>query len=403
MLFWTILKVAFKSLMANKFRTILAMLGIIIGVGAVISMLALGAGAQNRVMERVTAMGTNLLVVRPGGQRRGGVRQSTSQQNLKLGDAKAILETVADVDSIAPQVSGRAQVKYLNKNTNTTVTGTAATYLNIRNFTVDKGRAFTSIEEERSAPVAILGASTANDLFEDKQPLGKEIRVGRINFRVIGVLAEKGDQGWFNPDDMVLVPYSTAMKKVLGQDYLSEIDVQITDGADINAAETKIEELLRKRHRITSDGEDDFHVRNQAEFLEMASSVTQTFTILLGGIASISLVVGGIGIMNIMMVTVTERTREIGVRKAIGARDRDILTQFLFESILISGLGGIMGIGLGYSVGYVISRFTDYVPVVQMQAIILSIGVSGAIGIFFGYYPAWRAAKLDPIVALRYE
>jgi ABC-type antimicrobial peptide transport system permease subunit len=403
MLFWTILKVAFKSLLANKFRSILAMLGIIIGVGAVISMLALGAGAQNQIMDRVTAMGTNLLVIRPGGQHRGGVRQSTSQQNLKIEDARAILEKVEGIDSVAPQVSGRAQLKYLNQNTNTTVTGTSSTYLSIRNFKLDKGRIFTSIEEEQSSPVALLGFSAAEDLFGEKSPLGKEVRVGRINFRVIGVLAEKGDQGWFNPDDMVLVPYSTAMKKVLGQDYLSEIDVQVKESADINEVESNIETLLRKRHRILKDGEDDFNVRNQAEFLEMASSMTDTFTILLGGIASISLVVGGIGIMNIMMVTVTERTREIGVRKAIGARDRDILTQFLFESILISGIGGILGVAVGYGVGHIISRFTDFVPEVQAHAIILSIAVSGSIGIFFGYYPAWRAAKLDPIVALRYE
>ncbi len=402
MLLWTIIKVALASLYANKLRSFLAMLGIIIGVGAVISMLALGAGAQQKVMDRVTAMGTNLLVVRPGGHRRHGVR-SGSRESLTLADAQAILEEVEGVYAVAPLVQGRAQVKYFNENTNTTITGTAGTYLEIRSFEVEQGRAFTSVEEDRAARVALLGGTTAETLFGEEDPLGEDIRVGRVNFRVIGVLKAKGDQGWFNPDDMVLMPYATAMKRVLGQDHLNEVDVQAAEGADMKAVEESIAALLRARHRLRGEEEDDFYVRNQAEILEMASEVTQTFTILLAGIASISLVVGGIGIMNIMLVTVTERTREIGVRKAIGARDRDILRQFLLEAVLLSGLGGVFGIGLGYGVTRVIMRLTEFIPVIQAHAVLLAIAVSGSVGVAFGYLPARRAARLDPIDALRYE
>jgi putative ABC transport system permease protein len=402
MLFWTIFKVSIKSLIANKLRSFLAMLGIIIGVAAVISMLALGTGAQQQIMDRFTAMGTNLLVVRPGGQRRGGVR-SGSRQTLKLEDAAAIVEKIAGVDAVAPLVQGRAQVKYFNENVNTSLIGASGTYLPIRNFTVGKGRSFSEVEEERSARVALLGSATAETLFHDQNPVGEVIHVGAVSFHVIGVLKSKGDQGWFNPDDMVIIPYTTAMKRILGQDYLGEIDVQAAAGQDMTKMAEEVASLLRVRHRLRQADEDDFNVRNQAEMLEMVSSNTQTFTILLAGIASISLVVGGIGIMNIMLVTVTERTREIGVRKAIGARDRDILGQFLLEAVLVSALGGLLGIGLGYGVTRLVERFTEYIPIVQAYAVFLSIAVSCSVGVVFGFLPARRAARLDPIVALRYE
>jgi putative ABC transport system permease protein len=402
MLLWTIIKVAFKSLMANKLRSFLAMLGIIIGVGAVISMLGLGSGAKKQVIERITAMGTNLLIVRPGGERRGGVRFG-SRENLRLGDAEAILREVAGVTAVCPLVMGRAQVKYYNENTNTTITGASLTYLDIRNFEVERGRAFTNIEEEHNARVALLGSSVAELLFGQNDPIGERLRVKNVNFRVIGVLKAKGDQGWFNPDDMIIIPYTTAMKQILGQIHLNEIDVKAGKNVDLDQLEENISRLIRKRHHIRNNAEDDFHVRNQAEIIEMASSFTRTFTILLGGIASISLIVGGIGIMNIMLVTVTERTREIGVRKAIGARDRDILRQFLLESILISGLGGFNGILLGVAVADVIQRFSEFQTVIEIPSILLAITVSASVGIFFGFYPARRAAKLDPIEALRYE
>ena len=402
MLLWTTLKVAFRSLMANKLRSFLAMLGVIIGVGAVISMLALGAGAKRQVIDRVTAMGTNLLVVRPGAPRRGGVR-SGARENVKLGDAEAILKEVDGIEAATPLVTGRAQVKFFNRNSNTTITGAALTYFDIRGFVVDKGRPFTSVEETRCARVAVLGATVAEALFGDQDPLGETFKLKGINFRVIGVLKAKGDQGWFNPDDMVVIPYSTAMKQVLGQIHLNEIDIKARDGADLSRIEEDAAALLRKRHRLRSAADDDFHIRNQAELLEMVSQVTGTFTLLLGGIASISLVVGGIGIMNIMLVTVTERTREIGVRKAIGARDRDILRQFLIESILISGLGGVLGILTGFGVAALLRQLTQFAAVVQPDSVILALAVSVSVGVFFGYYPARRAARLNPIEALRYE
>lgn len=402
MLLWTILKVALRSLLANRMRTFLAMLGIIIGVGAVIAMLAVATGTRASFLDQLTAMGTNVLVVRPGQGMGFGLR-SGAVKTLTMADAEAILTAVDGIAGLAPVVNGRVQVKYYNRNTSTTVNGTSLNYLGIRNFIIEKGRAFTAIEEEQGSRVAILGASTATDLFGTQNPLDEVIKVKGLDFRVIGVLKAKGDQGWSNPDDMVMVPYPIAMKQLLGMDYLSEIDVKMVDGANNKTVEEDISALLTKRHRIREGTEPDFYVRNMAEMVEMASSFTQKMTILSGCIAGISLLVGGIGIMNIMLVTVTERTREIGVRKAIGARDRDILRQFLLESSLISGLGGLLGIGLGFSVSYIITRFWGEPTLIETFSIILSLSVSVTIGIVFGYYPAWRAARLNPIEALRYE
>ena len=403
MLFWTILKVAIKTLWGNKLRSFLAMLGIIIGVGAVISMLALAAGARGQVMDRITAMGTNLLIVRPGQHRRGGVR-SGSRENLTLEEAQAIVEEVAGVAEVAPVVMGGAQLKYYNKNTNCNVVGTGITYFPIRNFEIEKGRSFTEVECDQMARVAVLGPTTAEALFEKADPLGETIKIKGINFKVVGVLKSKGDQGWFNPDDQTLIPYSTAMKQLLGTTSLREIDISVAEGVDQKKVVAEITELLRKRHRLVASAEDDFNIRNQAEMIETVSAFARTFTILLGSIAGISLLVGGIGIMNIMLVTVAERTREIGVRKAIGARDRDILGQFLFESILISGLGGVLGIGLGMLIARLIAFFAqNFTTVVEPFSVILALTVSAAVGIFFGFYPALRASWLDPIQALRYE
>ena len=403
MLFWTIVKLAIKSLLANKLRTFLAMLGIIIGVAAVISMLALGAGAQDQVIRQMSAMGTNLLVVRPG--RRGhhhGVR-SGSRQNLVIKDAIAILNDVPGVQQLSPVVRGSAQVKYYNKNTNTNVMGVSMTYFPIRNYTVERGRAFTEGEVEGRANVAVLGPVTAKELFGTTDPLGETIKVDKMNFTVIGILKAKGDQGWFNPDDQLIVPYTIAMKQLFGVKYLREIDLQVKDGVDLQKVEGDIAVVLRKTHRLAPGAENDFYVRNQAEVLEAASSMTETFTILLGGIAGISLFVGGIGIMNIMLVTVTERTREIGIRKSIGAKNRDILSQFLLEAILLSGIGGILGISAGFGISNLIGRITEFAAIVTPFSIILAFSFSAGVGIFFGYYPAQRAAKLDPVDALRYE
>jgi putative ABC transport system permease protein len=300
-------------------------------------------------------------------------------------------------------VQGNAQVKHLNRNARATVLGTSITYFGVRSFEVERGRAFTEGEVERAMRVAVLGPATAESLFGTDDPLGQTVKLNGINFRVLGVLKSKGDQGWFNPDDQVIVPYSVAMKQLFGLNYLREVDVQAAEDADLDDVEQQVSALLRRRHRLQPEAEDDFEIRNQAEILETASSVSRTFTVLLGGIASISLLVGGIGIMNIMLVTVTERTREIGVRKAIGAKDRDILRQFLIESLLMSGLGGLLGVALGVGGAAVISRVSQFGAVVELSSVLLSLSFSAGVGIFFGYYPARRAARLDAIEALRYE
>jgi putative ABC transport system permease protein len=397
MLFWTIVKVGLKSLLANKLRSILAMLGIIIGVGAVISMLAIGSGAKNAVLSRISSMGTNLLVVRPGSRDSHGVSSST-QQNLTLGDAEAILADVKDIERLAPVVNGNAQAKYLNRNTRGSVNGVSATWLLIRDFEVEKGRGFTEDEVEGMARSAILGSMTAENLFGADDPLEQTIKLKGINFKVIGVLKSKGDQGWFNPDDQILVPYTTAMKLLFGLDYLREIDIQAKEGSDLTAVQESIAAVIRKRHRIQEGGEDDFSIRNQADMISASMEVNNTFTVLLGGIASISLLVGGIGIMNIMLVTVTERTREIGIRKAIGAKRSAILAQFL-----ISGLGGVVGVGFGIAMAKVIGSFSVFVTKVEWTSALLALGFAAMVGIFFGLYPARRAANLNPIEALRYE
>jgi len=403
MLLWTIVKSALKSLVAHKLRSFLAMLGIIIGVGAVISMLALGAGARRSILNRISAMGTNLLIVRPGQSGSRGVASGT-QENLTLDDARAVLNEVANARSVAPVVRGSAQFKYYNKNSRSTIIGTVVPYFDIRGFEVEKGRPFTEQEVDQMARVAVLGPSTAKDLFADASPLGEKVKIKGINFTVVGILKAKGDQGWFNPDDQAILPLTTAMKQLLGLNYVNEIDIQAEEGTDLTRVQEDATAVIRRRHRTAAGVPEDFNVRNQAEILEMASSATQTFTILLGGIASISLLVGGIGIMNIMLVTVTERTREIGIRKAIGAKDRDILRQFLVEAILMSGLGGLLGVGAGIGVAGIIGTFSSqFTTAVEPSSIVLALSFSAAVGIFFGYYPAWRAAMLNPIEALRYE
>lgn len=402
MLFWTIIKVSFKSLITNRLRSVLAMLGIIIGVAAVISMLAIGAGAKHQVMERVTSMGTNVLVLRPGQRGSRGVTIGISQ-NLTLEDASAILDSVSTVSQVSPVIRGSAQLKYFNKNTRSSVIGSSITYFPIRNFEVESGRVFTESEVETGAKVALIGPVTAQNLFGTLNPVHEIIKVNKLNFEIVGVLKAKGDQGWNNPDDQIIVPYTTAMKQLFGLLTVNEIHIQGQNENDLNAIQEEITTLIRKRHRIQSGMPDDFEIRNQAELIDMASEFSQTFTILLGSIASISLLVGGIGIMNIMLVTVTERTREIGIRKAIGAKERHIMQQFLLESMIMTILGGVLGVGLGVGVSEIIERNSQFAVKLESFSIILALSFSSSIGIFFGYYPARRAARLDPIQALRYE
>jgi putative ABC transport system permease protein len=401
MLFWTIVKVCLKSLWANRLRSLLAMLGIIIGVSAVIAMLAIGNGAKRQVLSRISSMGTNLLVVTPGQSGSRGVMSGTAQ-SMKLADAEAICG-LAGVRRVAPVVNGMSQLKYENKNEPVRIVGTAGSYLSIRDFQVEKGRTFTEPETDMMARVVILGPTTAEDLFGLNDPLDQPIKIKGINFTVVGITQSKGDQGFFNPDNQAFVPYTTAMKQLFGLDHVSEIDVQAVEGADLTAVQNSIKTLLRQRHRLEQGTDDDFNVRNQADIIQMASQFTQTFTYLLGGIASVSLLVGGIGIMNIMLVTVTERTREIGIRKAIGARERSILLQFLIETLIISGLGGAFGTGLGIGTSRLIGAFTPFAVSVELSSILLALSFSGAIGVFFGWYPARRAAVLSPVDALRYE
>jgi putative ABC transport system permease protein len=368
----------------------------------VIAMLAIATGAKRDVMQRIESIGTNILSISPGQRGSHGV-MSGSQQNLTVENAKAILEKVDSIDLISPVVNGNSQVKFFNKNSRTSVTGAAVTYSKIRNFEAEKGRFFTEAEVNSMARVAVIGPQTAENLNFKTENIGENIKMDGINFKVIGILKSKGDQGWHNPDDNIIVPYTTAMQILFGLKNLRQIDLQATSGADLKKVETDVIKVMRKQHRINQGMEDDFNVRNQAEFIDMANQSNKTFTILLGSIASISLLVGGIGIMNIMLVTVTERTREIGVRKAIGAKDRAILSQFLIEALIMTGIGGLIGLFAGYGASKVIGSVTDFKTYVDPTSVVLAFSFAVAIGIFFGYYPARRAAMLDPIQSLYYE
>ncbi len=404
MLFWTTVKVSMKSLAANKLRSLLAMLGIIIAVWSVISALALAAGARQSIMNRISSMGTNLLMVTPAQRNIGGVMSGT-YQNLKVEDAAALL-AIPEVSHVAPVVRGNVQAKYLNRNTSTTLVGTAPTYFTIRSFVVEYGRPLTDADIDSAARVAVIGPTTAANLFGEDYTwcVGESIQVKGVRYRVVGLLEAKGDQGWFNPDNQIIIPYTTAMKRVLGVTTVNEINIRAHDESQLAAVQEKVTQLLRKRHRLREDAENDFNVRNQADAISTANSVSMIMSAVLGGIAGISLLVGGIGIMNIMLVSVAERTREIGVRKALGARQRDILTQFLIEALVMSGLGGMIGLVVAFGTSAVLTKVQDrFVFIVQPESVLLAVGFSLCVGVFFGYYPARRAARLDPIEALRYE
>ncbi len=400
------IRISLRALGRNKMRSFLTALGIIIGVGAVIATISIGQGAKREVEKRFESMGTNLLFVRAGSRSFRGVHGGGgTYQNLTPGDAKAIAEKADAVKYVSPSVSARAQVIFGNKNWNTSIQGVGEDYTEIRDWDVEEGIFFDEHMVRSGQKVAVLGSEVSENLFEGANPIGQIIRVKKIPFTVIGILESKGEAGgWFSRDDMIVVPYTTAQRRLVGRtDRVNSIDISAMSAAQTTEATEQIEEILRIRHKIAPGAEDDFQVRDMSEIAEGAAESREIMTILLGAIASVSLLVGGIGIMNIMLVSVTERIREIGIRMSVGAREKDILFQFLAEAIVLSILGGFLGICLGIVGSKLISRFTELQTLVSMGSVALSFLFAGSIGIFFGFYPARKASKLDPIEALRYE
>lgn len=400
--------IGFKTLLANKVRTGLSMLGILIGVAAVVAMLAIGRGAQMALEKDLASLGSNLLVLRSGGVRIGGVSQQAGQGSgiarLSNEDATSLEERIGLIKSVAPTVTGRGQVTYLNKNWNTEVVGTTVEYSHMRDYTTDEGRFFTEEDNLKRARVAVLGQTVTRELFGHRDPIGQYIKINKINFLVIGVLTEKGSGGFNDRDDIIITPLFTAMHRLLGKDYVDSINIEVTDANLLEEAETRILDHIYERKRVPLSQQDDaFKIMNMADIQQAVTQSNNTMSLLLATIAAISLLVGGIGIMNIMLVSVTERTKEIGLRKAIGARRRDILLQFLTESIVVSVVGGLWGIILGAVITTLLSLFTGWSTSISISSVMLSFVFSALIGIIFGSYPAQKASKLNPIEALRYE
>ena len=399
--------VALDSLRANKLRSFLTMLGIVIGVGAVIAMVALGRGAQQSVKERIASLGTTLLSVFPAQARgAGGIASGSDRARMVLDDAKALEERAQYVAAVQPEMSRNLQVSYENKNTNTTIVGTTANYLEVRKFTLDSGRMFTEPEDAARRTIAVVGPQVLSDLgvASPDAIVNEEIRINGVQFQVVGVLTSKGQTGGFqNPDDQVLIPIETARYRLLGTDRLRAINVLAPTEDDIPVTMAEVGRILRREHRLRPGQDDDFQIRNQADFLTTLGETTQVFTYLLAGIAAVSLLVGGIGIMNIMLVSVTERTREIGIRKALGATQKTILLQFLIEALVLCLLGGMFGVAFG-GVSAVIARTAfHWNTSVGVSSILLAFLFSAAVGVLFGVWPARRAASLDAIESLRYE
>jgi putative ABC transport system permease protein len=400
MLFRMIIKIAFKSLLANKLRSVLSVLGIIVGVAAVIAMLAIVSGFHRWAMDRIKSFGANQLVVVPGGLGSGGVISGT-QQNLTVPDALALCD-VPHVEAVSPYVGGGFQAKYRNRNTSTEVVGVAPTFFTIANYVIEQGNAFTDDDVDRTAHVAVLSPESAKQLFGTANSVGKIIKIQGLNFRVAGIVKNRGGGEGYS-ENVIFLPYTTSMHAMLGSSALSEVFVEAQDGSDLVAVEHDLVETLRNRHKILPGAPDDVHVYNQARFIETVDQWSKTAAVLLGSVATISLLVGGVGIMNIMLASVAERTREIGVRKAVGARNFDILCQFLVEAIIISCVGGVTGVGLGMGTAWLVEHLTVFHTAVQLSSVLMSLGFAAGVGIFFGFYPAYRASQLDPIEALRYE
>jgi putative ABC transport system permease protein len=397
---------AFDALLSNKLRTSLAILGIVIGIGAVVALIMLGQGAQASVTSRISSLGSNLLTIQSTATNQGGIRGATgSASTLTLADAEGILKSssITTVAAVSAEVSRNYQITHSRQNTNARVTGTLPAYMTIHNDTLAQGNFFTESDVHSVAKNAVLGATVATDLFGGANAVGQTIQINHLPFRVVGVLASKGGSSFFSEDDLVFVPVTTAQKQLIGTDFIQSISVQAKSADVMTQATDQIGYFLLARHHVRTPEQADFSIRSQADILSAATAATSTFTSLLSGIAAISLLVGGIGIMNIMLVTITERTREIGIRKAIGGKRKDILLQFLLESIVLTLVGGILGILLGFGLSLLAGRFLSLTPAFSLYAPLLAFGVSSGIGIVFGYYPARRAAQMQPIEALRYE
>lgn len=395
------------SLTANKVRTGLTMLGIIIGIGSVIGMVSIGQGAQGTIESNIQSIGSNLILITPGVQRGVGTQISAgrgSAQTLTQDDANAISSSISGVEAVAPEVTRRYQVTATGTNTNVSVVETVSSYPQVRNVQIDEGSFITDQNVQSFSKVAVLGPTARDDLFgTGAEAMGQTIKINKVDFKVVGVTQAKGGTGFGSQDDMIYVPLTTAQRYLEGDTYVTTISVQAQSQTVMADVQQQITDLLLERHHISDPTLADFSVLNQSDIVAAASSVTNTFTILLGAIAGISLLVGGIGIMNMMLTTVTERTREIGLRKAVGAKSKDISTQFLTESVALTFLGGLFGIILGWIMALAVTQFAGVATQISTTSIILAFGVSAAIGIIFGYYPAKRAASLNPIEALRYE
>ena len=408
MLLSDLLQETYFALLSNKSRSALTVLGIVIGIGSVITMISVGQGASKNIEESVQSLGSNLLVVTPGSQRgagsmvRGGMGSATT---LTIEDAEAIEDQIEDAEEVAPSVSSRKQVKTTKgTNTNTSIYGISESYQRVKSIGIETGNFINDVQVEKISKVAVLGPTTRDDLFgEGSDPVGQKIRIENSEFTVIGVTASKGGTGMGSSDDLIYIPISTAQRYLTGSNAVSNINVQVKSEGLMTAAQEQITSLLLERHKIADPLSADFSIMNQADIIGTMTSVTDTMTLLLGAIAGISLLVGGIGIMNMMLTTVTERTREIGLRKSLGAKGKDISAQFLAESVSLTFIGGIIGIILGWIAALLVTKFSGTATAMTSSSVFLAFGVSAAIGIIFGYYPARRASKLNPIDALRYE
>jgi putative ABC transport system permease protein len=402
-----LLRETYSAISMNKVRSGLTILGIVIGIGSVVAMISIGQGAQGEIEANIESIGSNLIMIMPGMQAGVGTQVRSgwgAAQTLTQEDAEAILENISLVAAVSPEISKRYQVTAKGTNTNTSVIGVTSSYPAVKNRELEIGSFISDQQLKNLSKVAVLGPTTRDDLFgEGVYPLGQKIRINKVDFIVIGVVKSKGGTGFGSQDDMIFIPLSTAQRFLSGDKYVTTINAQIKDQNLMTLAQQQITFLLLERHNIFDPQMADFSILNQSDIVEAASSVTNTFTILLAAIAGISLIVGGIGIMNMMLTTVTERTREIGLRKSVGAKNKDISSQFLTEAIILTFIGGVIGVILGWLISLVMTKFFDITTVISVFSILLAFSVSAAIGIIFGYYPAHRASLLNPIEALRYE